>query len=66
MVKRKEAALARHKAEQARVEQMKFDEIEKMREGISDGVGAAIARHMGGIAPSANKKRLADHRSDGE
>lgn len=56
MVRRKEKVLKKHTAEVRRIEAMKDDQIERMRDGIVEGVGKAMANALD--VASAAKSRL--------
>ena len=50
---RKAAALVKHNAEQAKIESLRSEDVSRMMEGITQGVGAAIANHL-----AANREHL--------
>lgn len=68
MAKRQKAALDKHTAEVTRIESLKDDQIARMRDGIIEGVGGAIAKHLAAAAPQdvmkASKQRLRDGKGE--
>ena len=57
MKRRQEKVLKKHQSEVRRIESMKNEEIERMRDGIVEGVGKAMANAMDSVNAAKNRLR---------